>query len=163
MEHLILSFELRKIVLHPLQINLFMNLIGRVDTILQVDYLVRSIRLHVCIVAGKGIHHQNALVFLITSFGRPFSLEISGVSYECLDTGHIAKNCKSTYLCRKCKTGKHHASICESASVDPPGMNREEDKNITTNVTTNDNEGFLCLIAATKMVYYCRQLEPAYF
>ena len=81
------------------------------------------------------------LVFLITSFGRPFSLEIRGVSYDCLDTGHIAKNCKSTYLCRKCKTGKHHISICESASVDPPGMNREEDKNITTYVTTNDNEG----------------------
>ena len=57
----------------------------------------------------------------------------------CLDMGHIAENCKSTYLCRKCKTSKHHISICESAPVDPPSMNREEDKNITT----NDNEGFV--------------------
>ena len=58
-----------------------MNLIGRLDIILQVDYLVRPIRLHVYIVAGKGIHHPNALVSLITSLGRLFSVEIRGVSY----------------------------------------------------------------------------------
>ena len=68
----------------------------------------------------------------------------------CLDTGHIAKNCKSTYLCRKCKTGKHHISICEPAPADPPSANRDEDKNINTNITTNDNEDLVAHASCDK-------------
>ena len=42
-------------------------------------------------------------------------------------------------------TAKYHISTCEPAPVDidPPNANREEDKNITTIVTTNDGEGLV--------------------
>ena len=44
----------------------------------------------------------------------------------------MAKDCTSTYVCRKCKKGKHHISICKSAPinppVDPPKEKKKEEK-----------------------------------
>ena len=37
-----------------------------------------------------------------------------------MDKGHIAKKCTSSYVCRRCKGGKHHISICVSAPNKPP-------------------------------------------
>ena len=51
------------------------------DIIQQVDYLVRPVRLHVCIVAGRGIHHPNAQMFPIISLGKLFFVEARGASY----------------------------------------------------------------------------------
>ena len=100
-----------------------------------------------CVYCSREGHSSSKCTSVSNHQSRKAILRRNRRCFICLDTGHIAKNCRSTYLCRKCKTGKHHISICESAPVDPPSTNREEDKNITTNVTTkvttNDNEGFV--------------------
>jgi hypothetical protein len=58
-----------------------------------------------------------------------------------LEAGHIAKNCKANYTCRKCKTGKHHISICESSPA-----NRTESSPGQKNDKNNeklDTQGFV--------------------
>ena len=96
-----------------------------------------------CVYCSREGHSSSKCTSVSNQQSRKATLRRNKRCFTCLDTGHIPKYCKSTYLCRKCKTGKHHISICESTPVDPSSMNREEDKNITTNVTTNDNEGFV--------------------
>ena len=36
--------------------------------------------------------------------------------FVCLQGGHVAKKCNSSYACRKCD-GRHHISICEQKLV----------------------------------------------
>ena len=48
-----------------------------------------------------------------------------GRCFICLDNGHIARNCTSEYVYKKCKRGKHHVSICEA---DAAGKHNENDK-----------------------------------
>ncbi|CAB4039144.1 PREDICTED: uncharacterized protein LOC100197852, partial [Paramuricea clavata] len=92
-----------------------------------------------CVYCGKEGHSSSKCSSVSNCQSRKAILRRNKRCFICLDTGHIAKNCKSHYLCRKCKTGKHHISICEYTPADPPGINREEDKN----ATTNDNKGFV--------------------
>ena len=96
-----------------------------------------------CVYCSREGHSSSKCTNVSNYQSRKAILRRSKRCFICLDTGHIAKNCKSSYLCRKCKTGKHHISICEPAPADPPSANREEDKNINTNITTNDNEGLV--------------------
>ena len=56
---------------------------------------------------------------------RKAILRRHGRCFICLDNGHIAKNCTSEYVCKKCKRGKHHISICEA---DHAGKHNENDK-----------------------------------
>ena len=48
-----------------------------------------------------------------------------GRCFICFDNGYIAKNCTSEYVCKKCKRGKHHISICKA---DAAGKHNENDK-----------------------------------
>ena len=45
---------------------------------------------------------------------RKAILHRHGRCFVCLDNGHIAKNCTLQYVCKRCKKGKHHISICEA-------------------------------------------------
>ena len=58
-----------------------------------------------------------------------------------LDNGHIAKNCTSQYVCKRCKKGKHHISMCEA---DPLGKHNDSnnDKEGSNNTTDKDNSSF---------------------
>ena len=58
-----------------------------------------------------------------------------------MDNGHIAKNCTSQYVCKRCKKSKHHISICEA---DPLGKHNDSnnDKEGGNNTTDKDNSSF---------------------
>ena len=74
-----------------------------------------------CVYCSREGHSSSKCTSVSNHQSRKAILRRNKRCFICLlDTGHIAKNCKSTYLCRKYKTGKHHISICESAPVDPP-------------------------------------------
>ena len=103
-----------------------------------------------CVYCSREGHSSSKGTNVSNHQSRKAILRRSNRCFICLDTGHIAKNCKSSYLSRKCKTGKHQISICEPAPADPPRANREEDKNINTNVTTNDNEGLVAHASCDK-------------
>ena len=62
--------------------------------------------------------------------------------FICLEAGHIAKNCKSSYTCKKCKTGKHHISICEAFSASQKD-NPSEQENGKNNEQFNETDGFV--------------------
>ena len=64
--------------------------------------------------------------------------------FICLGTGHVAKHCNSGYVCKRCKKGKHHISICESGSdwrnIEPKGTGNNDNKDGKHN---NDSNGFV--------------------
>ena len=91
-----------------------------------------------CVYCSKEGHSSSKCSSVSNCQSRKAILRRNKRCFICLDTGHIAKNCKSHYLCRKCKNGKHHISICEQSQADFPSLNREEDKN-----ATSDNKGFV--------------------
>ena len=103
-----------------------------------------------CVYCSREGHSSSKCTNVSNYQSRKAILRRSKRCFICLDTGHIAKKCKSSYLCRKCKTGKHHISICEPIPPDPSSANREEDNNINTNVTTNDNEGLVAHASCDK-------------
>ena len=72
---------------------------------------------------------------------RKAILRKHGRCFICLDNGHIAENCTSQYVCKRCKKGKHHISICE---VDPLGKHNDSnnDKEGGNNTTDKDNSSF---------------------
>lgn len=43
---------------------------------------------------------------------RKIILRNNNRCFVCLEQGHIARNCTKSYVCRRCKRGKHHISIC---------------------------------------------------
>ncbi|CAB4014228.1 Hypothetical predicted protein [Paramuricea clavata] len=55
--------------------------------------------------------------------------------------GHITKNCKANYICRKCKAGKQHIPICESSPANHTESSPEL-KNDKNNVKS-DTQGFV--------------------
>ena len=74
--------------------------------------------MHAYTVIKMTIMHPSVLLSLALSHARPFARR-KGRCFICLDSGHVAKDCTSTYVCRKCKNGKHHISICKSAPINP--------------------------------------------
>ena len=72
---------------------------------------------------------------------RLFYVSMHGRCFICLDNVHIAKNCTSQYVCKRCKKGKHHISICEAY---PLGKRNDSnnDKEGGNNTTDKDNSSF---------------------
>ena len=73
-----------------------------------------------CVCCSREGHPSSKCTNVSNYQSRKAILRRSKRCFVCLDTGHIAKNCKSSYLCRNCKTGKHQISMCEPAPADPP-------------------------------------------
>ena len=69
--------------------------------------------------------------------GKKAILRRHGRCFICLDNGHIAKNCTSEYVCKKCKRGQHHISICEA---DAAGKHNENDKLVEGGNSTTDKD-----------------------
>ena len=70
--------------------------------------------------------HFSSRCHKVTNYqARKAILRRHGRCFICLDNGHIAKNCTSEYVCKKCKRGKHHISICEA---DAAGKHNGNDK-----------------------------------
>ena len=53
--------------------------------------------------------------------------------FLCLNGGHVVRNCKSSYLCRKCG-GKHHISLCSKDSANHDSVNTSPDITCTNHV-----------------------------
>ena len=62
----------------------------------------------------SGDHFSSRCHKVTNCQARKAILRRHGRCFICLDNGHIAKNCTSEYVCKKCKRGKHHISICEA-------------------------------------------------
>ena len=58
--------------------------------------------------------------------------------FICLQGGHIAKDCKSNYICRKCD-GKHNIYICTKKSTGQGPGNDDVKKTVTTHVAASDS------------------------
>ena len=85
-----------------------------------------------CIYCNKDDHYASKCTTVSSPESRKAILRRKGRCFIGLDSGHVAKDCTSTYVCRKCKKGKHHISICRSAPinppVDPPKEKKKEEK-----------------------------------
>ena len=85
-----------------------------------------------CIYCNKDDHYASKCTTVSSSESRKAILRRKGRRFICLDSGHVAKDCTSTYVCRTCKKGTHHISICKSAPinlpVDPPKETKKEEK-----------------------------------
>ncbi|XP_028403430.1 uncharacterized protein LOC114526129 [Dendronephthya gigantea] len=96
---------------------------------------------------------------------RKAILRKSGRCFICLDTGHLAKQCRSRYECKRCRKGKHHISICET---NPTETNSEENNGTENFVghTGSENKGillqtaiaFVCASDKTEVKNYTRIL-----
>ena len=65
-------------------------------------------------------------------------LRKKGRCFICLDSRHIAKNCRANYVCKRCNKGKHHISICEAAS-----SGREQRKESGGKESEEKGDGFV--------------------
>ena len=94
-----------------------------------------------CVYCSKEGHYSSKCQNVSNAQSHKAILHRNKRCFICLDAGHIAKNCKSRYICRKCKTGKHHISICESSPVypkeSPPDKRNDQDKE------KSDTKGFV--------------------
>ena len=65
-----------------------------------------------------------------------------GRCFICLDNVHIAKNCTSQYVCKRCKKGKHHISICEAYPLGKRNdSNNDKEGSFTTEVVLLVTQG----------------------
>ena len=75
-----------------------------------------------CVYCRKEGHSHSKCTNVSSVDSRKAILRRNNRCFICLDhdKGHIAKKCASSYVCRRCKGGKHHISICVSAPNKPP-------------------------------------------
>ncbi|CAB4013066.1 PREDICTED: uncharacterized protein LOC100197852 [Paramuricea clavata] len=79
-----------------------------------------------CVYCNKDGHSHSKCTNVSSPESRKSILRKNNRCFVCLDQGHIAKNCPSTYVCRRCKGGKHHISICTSNSHRASGDNQNK-------------------------------------
>jgi hypothetical protein len=77
-----------------------------------------------CVYCNKDGHFHSKCTNVSSPESRKSILRRNNRCFVCLDQGHIAKNCPSTYVCRRCRGGKHHISICTSNSHRASGDNQ---------------------------------------
>ncbi len=94
---------------------------GRVAHLLQVAYM-QKLGVHDC----NKIFHQSVPQTVSGHESRKAILRRKGRCFICLDSGHVAKDCTSTYVCRRCKKCRHHISICKSAPIDSPNDSKRK-------------------------------------
>ena len=72
-----------------------------------------------CIYCNKEGHSNSKCTNVLSVNSHKVILRRNNRCFICLGKGHIAKNCTSSYVCRRCNGGKHHISICVSAPTKP--------------------------------------------
>ena len=91
--------------------------------------LYTEARARACIYCNKDDHVPSKCTVVTSHQSRKAILLRKRRCFVCLDGGHVAKDCTSTYVCRRCKKGKHHISICRSVPLDPPVDTRKGREN----------------------------------
>ena len=113
---------------HAISIRLHLTFLENENHIQLVDYLLMPETKNTPVyIVMEIISLQGVIRSQIVRLGKLFYVSMEGVLS--VDNGHIAKNCTSQYVCKRCKKGKHHISICE---VDPLGKHND---------SNNDKEG----------------------
>ena len=95
-----------------------------------------------CVYCSKAGHFSSKCQNVSNIQSRKGILRRNRRCFICLEAGHIAKNCKSSYTCRKCKTGKHHISICEASPASQKD-NPSEQENGKSNEQSDETDGFV--------------------
>ena len=70
-------------------------------------------------------------------------LQMKRLCFICFKKGHISRNCDTKYNCVKCKTGKHHYSLC---IAEPKGQSEQ-----TTNNLSNGRNNILLQTAQARV------------
>ena len=68
-----------------------------------------------CVFCGK-LHYSDKCQNVIDVSIRKKILRNEKRSFRCLMTGHIMKNCRTSYKCYNCRGKNHHTSICENTT-----------------------------------------------
>ena len=90
-------------------------------------------------------NHSSSKCDVITDVnGRKAILRRKATYFVCLNPGHIARHCTSTWKCFKCR-GRHHISICEQPKFQDGQYNQNQDFRVSshTGVTTTHHTTLL--------------------
>ena len=93
-----------------------------------------------CVFCGK-LHYSDKCQNVIDVSIRKKILRNEKRRFRCLMTGHILKNCRTSYKCYSCRGKNHHTSICENTT-------NIDDKNDSIDGNKEDEEKVAMLIDA---------------
>ena len=67
-----------------------------------------------CLYCESKDHSSNQCKSVTNIRSRKDIIRKKSRCFICLKSGHLAKQCPSSYRCKKCNNGRHHVSICEN-------------------------------------------------
>ena len=139
---------------HAISIRLHLTFLENENHIQLVDYLLMPETKNTPVyIVMEIISLQGVIKSQIVRLGKLFYVSMEGVLS--VWTMGTLQNCTSQYVCKRCKKGKHHISICE---VDPLGKHNDSnnDKEGGNNSTDKDNSILLATQGVKTRAYFYR-------